>query len=354
MALFKYFAEPCLSQSARYFSSSLVFLLAFIFPTKALTLVLDPTEGTRFAVGTYVDYTWSTSVDTDSDLIFCRVRLKQSSSTGEHVGSTGHRINITQPQNGNESGNASFLLSPVDEGSYVLNAFLLSTDPGGQPNGELDLASSDFFDIFHSDTASATTQSPTSTLTSISQSSTSISTTFPTTTSSETKASQTAIIAGSVCGGIIFLLVLLGGLLLVVRWDRKRHASQFHSNSMVAGRHQSSSNHYAAARLSAFDVEPFQYPPASFGSTWSKSRFTESTIPTERQVQLRNELTERVVELERAMSLQVVTSAVENAQLRTQVQWLRDNQESDWALGLTDELPPSYRDIMRSSRTRQL
>ncbi|KAJ7583173.1 hypothetical protein C8J56DRAFT_203049 [Mycena floridula] len=58
------------------------------------------------------------------------------------------------------------------------------------------------------------------------------------------------------------------------------------------------------------------------------------TPKTKRQMQLRNnELTERVAQLE-----------VENSRLRAEVQWLRDHQESDWARGLTDEIPPSYLD----------
>ncbi|KAJ7587931.1 hypothetical protein C8J56DRAFT_62567 [Mycena floridula] len=374
---------------------TLVSLLALIIPANSLSLFLDPTEPSKLAVGSYVNYTWET-FDADSGWSFFRVRLRLSTSNG-HVGVTNFA------QHGDEIRKANLSLAPpLDDGSYVLSAFLVSSDPGGQPNGEVILAESDSFEIFHSDTVSPSTttefQTSTSTshsFTSIFQSPTFISTdsqsftstphssttplshlsnsilesptsisstpisstplfqiptTVTTTTSStQTKPSQTAIIAGSVCGGIIFLLILL---FFFVRWHRKRR-------NMLIDRDLSSN--YATAPVSESDIEPFtQHTPATTaasstsGSTWSKSPLADSekTNPTGRQLQLRNELMNRVAELEKAMSLQAVTSAAENARLRAEVEWLRENQDSDWALGLTDELPPSYPDTIQSSGTR--
>jgi len=106
-----------------------------------------------------------------------------------------------------------------------------------------------------------------------------------------------------------------------------------------------------------YGIEPFDLQTPLSSMTWTEkstslplsSPLSFSTIPTERQLQLRGELTDRIVALERAMQVQVAESAVENARLRAEIEWLRDNQESDWALGLTDEMPPSYPDTISSS-----
>ncbi|KAJ7587915.1 hypothetical protein C8J56DRAFT_1164605 [Mycena floridula] len=365
---------------------TLTFLLSLILTTNALSLFLDPTEPLRLAVGSYVNYTWET-FDTDSGWSFFRVRLRLSTST-THLGPTNFAHHGDEIRKANLS-----LAPPLDDGSYVLSAFLISSDPGGQPNGEVFLADSESFEIFHSETvspSSTTTESPTSTstsqsFTSIFQSPTFISTdlqsftpishpssirilepstsvlstpnsstlmfqvptTVSTTTSSiQAKPSQTAIIAGSVCGGIIFLLVLL---FLLIRWHRRRQ------NMLInrPGGPQRSSSDYTTAPLDELDINQWQTPstPSTFVSTTSSQSLLGNN-PTQRQLQLKNELMERVSELERAMSQQAVTTAAENARLRAEVEWLRENQESDWARGLTDELPPSYLDIMQSNRTR--
>lgn len=73
-----------------------------------------------------------------------------------------------------------------------------------------------------------------------------------------------------------------------------------------------------------------------------------SVVVAESPPQLRSqtgEVVNRIAALESAMitsSMQVNASMAENAILRAQIEWLRNHQESDWALGLTDELPPSY------------
>ncbi|KAJ7583142.1 hypothetical protein C8J56DRAFT_1167096 [Mycena floridula] len=390
---------------------TLTFLLSLILTTNALSLFLDPTEPLRLAVGSYVNYTWET-FDTDSGWSFFRVRLRLSTST-THLGPTNFAHHGDEIRKANLS-----LAPPLDDGSYVLSAFLISSDPGGQPNGEVFLADSESFEIFHSETvapSSTTTESPTSTstsqlFTSIFQSPTFISTdsqsftpishpssirilepstsvlstpnsstlmfqiptTVSTTTSStQAKPSQTAIIAGSVCGGIIFLLVLL---FLLIRWHRRRQ------NMLInrpRGPQRSSSdyttgefgilhvltllNNCSSAPLDELDINQWQTP--STASTFVSTTSSQSLLgnnPTQRQLHLKNELMERVSELERAMSQQAVTTAAENARLRAEVEWLRENQESDWARGLTDELPPSYPDIvspsyldiMQSNRTR--
>ncbi|KAJ7583174.1 hypothetical protein C8J56DRAFT_203132 [Mycena floridula] len=228
-----------------------------------------------------------------------------------------------------------FRSSPLADGLYVLDAII-----GGTTTPLTRLATSNTFQIFQPNTIEDT--------------------------SSHKSVSRTAIIAGSVCGSLVFLLLLIGGLVLVVRRNRSRqNQSQFHSDNMVVSQELED-----AKRL---PIEPFnlQVPLSVASSSTEKSRSStivqakESQIqtkdiqvqerqlqPTERQVQIRNELSERVAQLEQAMQLQATTSAAENARLRAEVQWLRDHQESDWALGLTDEFPPSYLDIPHPSLNR--
>ncbi|KAJ7583171.1 hypothetical protein C8J56DRAFT_1167112 [Mycena floridula] len=335
------------------FPGLLPLLLLWITHTFALSISFPQAS---VSVGTSVNYTWSTSGQnkTDAALSFFAVKARLN-GTFAHSG-TYELVQIPDPHDSDHTGEVNMPFPPpLQDGLYVLDAII--ADPTNAKTGLLILASTNTFRIFNTDSSN---QSPSSTITNQSPSNTI--TTLP------RGHSRTAIIAGSVCGGVVLLLLLIGGLVVLARRRRRRSTSS-NARSRPASRwHRSSKwnpdnmvlNNDAkpdkgkADRRSELTIEPYdlpmkmtmeqEKPEAGSPMTPTPPTVTFTTPPTQRQMQLRNELAERVTQLEQAMQVQATTSAVENSRLRAEVQWLRDHQESDWARGLTDEIPPSYLD----------
>ncbi|KAJ7574666.1 hypothetical protein C8J56DRAFT_1125191 [Mycena floridula] len=73
---------------------------------------------------------------------------------------------------------------------------------------------------------------------------------------------------------------------------------------------------------------------------------TVSEAPTIRQQQIQAQsqsLTARITELE-ALAPRLQDAEAEIQRLTAEIQWLRGQEQSAWALGLTNSSPPSYRD----------
>ncbi|KAJ7574669.1 hypothetical protein C8J56DRAFT_978854, partial [Mycena floridula] len=79
----------------------------------------------------------------------------------------------------------------------------------------------------------------------------------------------------------------------------------------------------------------------------SRSESLSSSSPTLRQQQLRehsDDISTRIVELE-GLVPRFHDAQAEIQRLRAELQWFRDQEHSDWALGLSDSPPPSYAEM---------
>ncbi|KAJ7580675.1 hypothetical protein C8J56DRAFT_960588 [Mycena floridula] len=79
----------------------------------------------------------------------------------------------------------------------------------------------------------------------------------------------------------------------------------------------------------------------------SRSESLSSSSPTLRQQQLRehsDDISTRIVELE-GLVPRFHDAQAEIQRLRAELQWFRDQEYSDWALGLSDSPPPSYAEM---------
>jgi hypothetical protein len=189
---------------------------------------------------------------------------------------------------------------------------------------------------------------------------------------------QSGPVVGGVVGGVFFLLILFALFL----WHRRR--SQ-------AAKHVSSGNHplsdpfmlevpaspHLLAPGSSRGV-PYIGPPGLSDSPIPEDSLGDPTPSTasgasasaisavplisstviKRQMQLREQEEEnsrQMADLEartRDSSQWVsrVEYEAELGRLRAEVEWLRDTQQSDWAMGLSDEVPPAYQ---RNSATNE-
>ncbi|KAJ7599586.1 hypothetical protein C8J56DRAFT_1094501 [Mycena floridula] len=102
------------------------------------------------------------------------------------------------------------------------------------------------------------------------------------------------------------------------------------------------------ARISFVSTQQPRQNRLQYSATITSMRSNQSSAPTERQIQLR-ELSEalgaRIANLETALQTsnsQYNDAMADMARLRAEHEWLRDHHDSDWALGLTDQRPPSY------------
>lgn len=279
---------------------------------------------------TTVFWTWLSGDPTGFHI---RVRLN---NTGAHTGT-----NLFIHPQGNASGQDTYpISSSFDPGFYVFDAFL-NQDPTGQTSSLYILSTSNSFQVIES--LSTTVPPPPA------SSSSSTPNTFSSTSSTKPEA---GLIIGSVLGGLAFFFLLFLVVVIVVRRNRKKLADKLAEETPEAYS-ESWATPFPTPRAQNRDV----FVPSSMVSTSSgtsgswpsekpKSLISMSISPvrspTTRQLQLRGELAERIAALEHAMQAQANETAVENARLRAEISWLRDQQESDWALGLTDEMPPSY------------
>ncbi|KAJ7585136.1 hypothetical protein C8J56DRAFT_1166296 [Mycena floridula] len=185
--------------------------------------------------------------------------------------------------------------------------------------------------------------------------------------------SNTAAVVGGTIGGIAVLILLFLALFLYRRRKQRTRApitpfegssrflSQESANSDVlppltsAGSYSSPT--LSAGLITATTKRHRDMPSASestFPSTLSNSHPSDQKVvptsaptvnltstPTVRQRQLQHQeqtVLNRFAELESALG----ASSAEVDRLREEVQWLRTQQNSDWALGLVDGPPPSY------------
>jgi hypothetical protein len=158
-------------------------------------------------------------------------------------------------------------------------------------------------------------------------------------------------VAGGAVGGVLVLLILIALFL----WYRRRRR---------AAKHDNSGNGIIAEpfmlEVAASDQPP-SIPETSKGVPYIATRSrsptdspnsedSRSAISIKRQMQLRvqeEDNSRQMADLEaRARdSSQWVSRAeheTELERLRAEVEWLRDTQRSDWAMGLSDEMPPAY------------
>jgi hypothetical protein len=179
-------------------------------------------------------------------------------------------------------------------------------------------------------------------------------------------------IAGGVVGGVLVLLILFG---LFLCYRRRRQAAKHvrSGNGLITEPFMlevpaspqspltpgsSMGVPYMAPRGpldSPIPVDPRGGPTPSLVSGTSASAtsaipLTRSATAIKRQMRLREQEEEhsrQMADLEARTrdSSQWVSRAeyeTELGRLRAEVEWLRDTQQSDWAMGLSDEMPPAY------------
>jgi hypothetical protein len=160
---------------------------------------------------------------------------------------------------------------------------------------------------------------------------------------------QSGPVAGGVVGGVLVLLILIA----LFTWYRRRRQVAKHVSGLIT------EPFMLEVPASA---QPPHVPDTSKGIPYidtrsrrptdlpSNSEDSRSITAIKRQMQLmvqEEENSRRRADLEARTrdSSQWVSRAEHEAELerlRAEFEWLRDTQRSDWAMGLSDEMPPAY------------
>ncbi|KAJ7574664.1 hypothetical protein C8J56DRAFT_978850 [Mycena floridula] len=161
---------------------------------------------------------------------------------------------------------------------------------------------------------------------------------------------SSVIISFSVAGAVLLVLFMLF-FFCSPRRARRRRENREEMRSMaldqgeVAASSQTHILHFSQNLAIAVaqdhdsqhrNIDQRQLPPSP----------TVSEAPTPRQQHLRAQsqnITAKITELE-GLVPRLHDAEAEIARLRAENQWLRDQEQSDWARGLTDSPPPSYRE----------
>ncbi|KAJ7589718.1 hypothetical protein C8J56DRAFT_1164358 [Mycena floridula] len=181
------------------------------------------------------------------------------------------------------------------------------------------------FGIVVTTTSTAVFVSPTTDVSSMSVSETSV----PEPVTSTPRSNNTAAVVGAAVSGGILALMLLITVTIIVR--RVIKIKNDHSPAIT----RTYDIKYVNPSTEKTPLEP------NIGSAIRRMQSMSSSTLTERQLELQGHAQDLEGQIER---LQDLSGDVYNEiqRLRNQVSWLLSQQNSDWALGITDEPPPEY------------